>query len=89
MKSYTTERFRKSYSRLPQSIQDQAQEAYQIFKKDPYHPSLNFKRVHSREPIYSARVSLDYRVVGVLTKQDIVWFWIGSHSDYDKLLKRI
>jgi hypothetical protein len=47
---------------------------------------LRFKHVHPTEPIYSVRISLDYRALGVLQDDDIVWFWIGSHADYDKLL---
>ena len=63
------------------------------------HPGLQFKRVHSRESIYSVRVSLGWRVLGLLEGDTIYWFWIGSHADYwfwigshaeyDRLLKQI
>ena len=53
------------------------------------HPSLDFKWVSRRRPVYSARVSIDYRALGVLHKGDIIWFWIGPHNEYDRLLKRI
>jgi hypothetical protein len=45
--------------------------------------------VHPTQPIYSARVNLDYRVLGILDGEEIAWFWIGSHADYDKLLGRL
>ena len=57
------------------------------FRENPNHPSLQFKKVHTREAIYSVRVTLGYRAVGLLEADDIVWFWIGSHADYDRLVK--
>ncbi len=86
MISHTTERFRKAFRKLPKSVQRQAKEAYKLFSKNPYHPSLRFKQIHSQKPIYSVRVGLGYRAVGVRDGEEIVWFWIGSHADYDKLI---
>lgn len=86
MISHTTERFRKAFSNLPQQVQQQAKEAYRQFKADPFYPSLRFKRVHSTKPIYSVRINVDYRAVGVQQENEIIWFWIGSHADYSKLL---
>lgn len=54
--------------------------------RDPAHPSLQFKRVHAKEPIYSVRVGLGWRAVGVRSDDTVVWFWIGSHAEYDNLL---
>ena len=87
MISHTNSHFWKLYRRLPQNIRDVARKQYKLFALDPYHTSLHFKRVHSTKPIYSARISKNYRAVGVLEGNIIVWFWIGSHDDYDKLLK--
>ena len=89
MISHTTERFRKLLADLPKEIQRQAKEAYAQFQKDPYHPGLRFKRVHSRRPIYAVRISKDYRVLGIRQDSEIIWFWIGSHSDYDNILKQL
>lgn len=88
MISRTTEKFRALFALLPNTIKAQAKEAYQQFKRDPYHPSLQFKRVHSSKPIYSVRISLDYRAVGIIHDNEIIWFWIGSHNVYEKLLKK-
>lgn len=87
MKSLTNNRFWKCYADLPQEIKQQAKEAYSHFQKDPYYPSLHFKRIHSTRPIFPARVSMEFRTVGVIDADEITWFWIGSHADYDKLLK--
>jgi hypothetical protein len=73
---------------LPASVQEQARVAYRRFLKDPRHRSLRFKRVHSSEPIYSVRISLNYRAVGVIEGDEIIWYWIGSHADYEKQLTK-
>ncbi|MEO0374419.1 MAG: hypothetical protein AAF329_07240 [Cyanobacteria bacterium P01_A01_bin.17] len=85
-KSRTTAKFRKAFLTLPNSVQKQARRAYRQFQQDSAHPSLRFERAHSNLPIYSARVSKSYRAIGQRNGDTIVWFWIGSHSEYDKLL---
>jgi hypothetical protein len=87
--SRTTPRFRKAYNGLPPHVQKQADEAFALFQQNPYHPGLHFKRVHSTQPIFSARVTLHYRALGVLEGETLLWFWIGSHADYDQLLARL
>lgn len=89
MKSRTTRDFRELYASLPPQVRQQARKAYTLFQDDPEHPSLRFKKVHAKAPIYSARVSGDYRSVGVVQGDTIAWFWIGSHADYDQLLRRL
>lgn len=89
MKSSVTKTFRKQLSELPASVQEQAAKAYALWKEDPYHPSLQFKRVSQRQLIYSARISLNYRVLDLLESDCIYWYWIGSHNEYNELLKRM
>ena len=64
-------------------------EAVAKFRDDPRHSGLRFKKVHRTEPVYSVRVSQGYRAVGVLQMDAIIWFWIGSHADYDRLLSQL
>jgi mRNA-degrading endonuclease RelE of RelBE toxin-antitoxin system len=89
MKSSVTKAFRKQLSQLPESVQEQATKAYALWRSDLYHNSLQFKRVSQRQPIYSARVGLNYRVLGLLEEDHIYWFWIGTHAEYDELLGRL
>jgi hypothetical protein len=89
MNSRTTRRFRELFAALPAHIQRQAREAYRIFQQNPAHPGLRFKQVHADPPIYSARVGISYRAVGALDGHTVVWFWIGSHADYDQLLDQL
>ena len=89
MNSKTTERFWKGYDELPLAIRKQAKEAYKQFLRDPYYPSLHFKQIHSTRPVFSVRITKKYRAVGIVQGEEIIWFWIGSHSDYNKLLKQL
>ncbi|MBE5230336.1 MAG: hypothetical protein ACKPKD_04710 [Microcystis panniformis] len=89
MKSSVTKSFRKQLSDLPVSVQGQADKAYSLWQEEPSHPSLQFKRVSQKQPIYSARVSINYRVLGLLESDHIYWYWIGAHDEYDELLKRM
>jgi mRNA-degrading endonuclease RelE of RelBE toxin-antitoxin system len=84
--SYRTERFRKTFNELPKSIQHQAKEAYKLFIRNPNHPSLRFKQIHTQKQIYSVRIGLGYRALGVRSEDKIIWFWIGSHAAYAKLI---
>ena len=86
MISRTTERFRKAYAALPAHVQERARAAYALFAADAAHPSLRFKQVHPTKPIFSARVGLAYRALCVRTDDAYVWFWIGTHAEYDRLI---
>jgi len=57
--------------------------------RDPSHPGLQFKKIHSAREIYSARVSLGYRALGIVQGDEIIWFWIGTHSEYDQLVSKL
>ena len=87
MISHTSERFRRAFERLPKRVQQDTRTAYALFLENPFHPRLHFKEVHATEPIFSARIRSGYRALGVRDRDTVVWFWIGSHDDYDRLLK--
>lgn len=74
---------------MPEHVQRQARDAYRLFRQDPHHPGLRFKQVHSTRAIYSVRISAAYRALGVREGDDLVWFWIGSHAEYDRLVSRL
>ena len=90
MKSRTTRSFRKLLALLPVEIRKQARTSYQLFVEDPHHPSLHFKRVHQKEPVFSARVGRGYRAIGLREDENlIVWFWIGPHEQYETMLANL
>jgi hypothetical protein len=84
--SRTTAKFRAAFDELPADVQRRARRAYRLFRQDPNHRSLRFKPVHPTEPIFSVRITGGYRAVGVRTGEEIVWFWIGTHAAYERLL---
>ena len=86
MKSLLTESFVKRYRRLPPAVRTLARKNYQLWKKDPRHKSLQFKKVSTTQPMWSARVGDNYRVVGAIVGDTIHWFFIGNHAEYDRLL---
>jgi len=81
--------FRKLFADLPEQVKEQVRVAYRQFKENPSHPSLRFKKVHPELPIYSARISKNYRAVGQLDGDTVIWFRVGSHADYDKFLGQL
>jgi hypothetical protein len=89
MTSSVTEEFRQRLARLPAAVQEQAARAYALWRLDPYHNSLQFKRVSQRQPIYSVRVGLGYRALGLREDEHLYWFWIGPHAEYDELLRQL
>ena len=89
MNSVTTKRFRSCFAELPPDVQRQAREAYKRFIENPATPGLRLKAVHPTQPIYSVRVTLDYRALGVRESDTMIWFWIGSHAEYDRRLSSL
>lgn len=86
IESRTTRQFREAFIGLPAAVHQQAVRAYRIFRSDPSHPSLHFKKLEGEENIYSVRIGLAYRALGAMKGNRIVWFWIGSHGDYDRMI---
>lgn len=86
MNSRRTQDFRNQLAALPESVRRQAAQAHRLFQQDPWHNSLRFKRIHGTKDIYSVRIGIGYRAIGQRDGDDVTWFWIGSHADYDRLL---
>jgi len=67
-------------------VRDLADKNFSLLKAAPTHPSLHFKKVGRPKPLWSVRVGIHYRALGVEKPEGILWFWIGPHAEYDKLL---
>ena len=89
MKSRTTEKFRSLLAAATPERQAKIRSAYRLWCENPAHPSLRFKKIHPRLPIYSVRVDLNWRAVGVLQGDTLLWFWVGPHAEYEALLKAL
>lgn len=84
MQSRASKKFWTAYSALPAPIQRRALKQYRLWLADPQHPSVEFKKINR---YWSARVTDNYRALGVMTSGTVIWFWIGAHDEYDRLLK--
>jgi hypothetical protein len=84
LKHFTTADFWLGYKKLPPNIQALADQNFNLLKIDPYHPSLHFKKTGKYR---SVRVGRHYRALALEIPEGLLWFWIGSHSEYDQLLR--
>ncbi|MGH2583961.1 MAG: type II toxin-antitoxin system RelE family toxin [Dehalococcoidia bacterium] len=87
MKHLTLPRFWSHYRRLPKEIREAADKSFELLKADPYHPSLHFKKVGRGKHLWSARIGTHYRALGLEMPEGIVWYWIGTHAEYDRLVR--
>jgi len=80
---FASPQFWDCYNRLPIGVRQLADKSYLLMKQDPQHPSISLKKVGQ---YYSARVGLHYRALAVETPDGLIWFWIGSHAEYDQII---
>lgn len=71
------------FRELPEEIQALARKNYELLKADPHHPSLHFKQVGD---YWSVRVGRGYRALATEVEDGLLWGWIGSHAQYDRII---
>ncbi len=86
MNHLTLPRFWKYYAQLPYEIQTLADRQYELLKVNPLHPTLHFKKVSRTNQLWSVRVGANHRALGREKPEGIIWFWIGTHAEYDHML---
>ncbi len=86
MNHQTTPRFWAFYYALPLEVQRLADKQHGLLEENPKHPSLHFKEVGSE--LWSARVNDSYRALAIKVPTGYLWFWIGLHNEYERLIKR-
>jgi hypothetical protein len=84
--SRTLAHFWECFNALPEDLQRMAKEKYRLWERDCFHPSLHFKPL--MDDVWSVRINHNYRALGRRKGGLIVWFWIGTHADYDRLVQR-
>ena len=84
MKHFASPAFWEAYQRLPEQVRALADKNYALLKENSQHPSLKLKKVVR---FWSVRVGLHYRALAVDVDGGMLWFWIGSHTDYDALIR--
>lgn len=80
----TTNRFRKTFEALPNSVKKVAKKNFELLITNPFHPSLHFKKVGK---FWSVRVGINYRALSVEDGEDFIWVWIGTHNKYEQMIK--
>ena len=85
MKSLTKKSFRSRFQALPPEIRQLARKNFQLWLRNPRHPSIHFKKTGN---FWSARVGDNHRALAVLSGGNVEWFWIGSHDEYERLIGR-
>ena len=88
MTSRGTTEFWQLYRNLPPEIRLAAQETYRKFSSNPAHPGLQLERLRADPRAWSVRVSRNFRAVALRRGDDWLWFWIGSHQDFDRRFPR-
>jgi hypothetical protein len=83
VRHFTSREFWELFDALPDEIQRRARRSFELLKANPRHPSLRFKKVG---PYWSVRAGRGHRALGIDVDGGILWGWIGTHADYDKLL---
>jgi len=83
MRHFASSGFWQAYSRLPEPVRSLADKNYELLKTNPKHPSLHFKKIGQ---FWSVRIGLRYRALAIEVDEGLLWFWIGSHADYDAVI---
>jgi hypothetical protein len=84
LKHFAAPSFWETYQRLPVNVRKLADQSYEILKSNPRHPSLHFKKIGQYS---SVRVGLHYRALAVQVSEGLLWFWIGTHGEYQRMIK--
>jgi hypothetical protein len=84
--SVATRRFWELFHSLPRDVQELAVKNYHIWQSNSRHPSLHFRRLQGSTDRFSIRIGDHYRALGRVTGDTITWVWIGTHSEYDRLV---
>ncbi len=88
MEHRTDAKYNKLLAALPKEIQTKEDRQFQRLEEDDKHPSLRFKKVSGKENLWSFRVDGNYRALGYEDEAEITWYWVGTHSDMDKILNK-
>lgn len=83
--SHASDDYWELYRALPAGVQKQADKQFELFRQNPFHPSLHLKPAGV---FWSARVNKAFRVLAYREGRIFYWFWIGSHEDYERMLGR-
>lgn len=81
------EKFWRNFYKLRDEQKDSVRRAWQIFKHDPFHPSLESHEIHqlsarAKHTIYAAVVESDLRVIFRVDGDRVTTLDVGTHKIY-------
>ena len=85
MKSFRSPNFKKLFLNLPLEIKRLAYKNYILWKNNHLYPSIRYKDIGNN--LRSVRIGDHYRAIGTVDADVIIWFWIGTHEEYNKIIK--
>ena len=80
----TTDRFWKCLGKLPEPVKKISRKNFELLKANPSHPSLYFKKVGK---FWSVRIGANYRALANEDGEAFIWVWIGTHDEYERMIK--
>jgi len=83
MNDFASRNFWRLYNALPANIQELADKKFDLLKTGATHPSLHFKKVGR---FWSACIGLQHRALAVEVDDGLLWFWLGNHSEYERII---
>lgn len=83
MNHHASRRFWALYEALPREVREVADKNYALLRTNPHHPSLHFKRIGD---LRSVRAGIHHRALGIDVPDGVLWIWIGTHGEYDKII---
>jgi hypothetical protein len=86
VKSVATRRFWGRFHALPAHVQELAVKNYRLWQLDPHHPSLHFRKLEGADDRFSVRVGDHHRALGKQAGDTMIWVWIGTHAEYDRIV---
>ena len=83
MNSRTRLCFWQAYEHLSEVTRKAARRAYALFAQNPNQPALRFKKLGGHDHVWSVRINEQYRAIGELRGDTIIWVWVGTHNEFD------
>ncbi len=77
-------RFLECYGQLPEQVKELANKCFALLRENPNHPSLRLKKIGK---FWSVRIGIAHRALGIPDGRYLIWVWIGTHEEYERLLK--
>ncbi len=84
MKIFFTNRFKKSYKKLPEKMKERVKKQLRLFEENSSPPSLQNKKMKGDSNRWEIRVTRSYRMTYMKEKDGVYFMQVGTHDILDK-----